>query len=327
MKLKLAVIGTGMAWEQLHWPAIQQLADRYEVIAVCNKSIEKAQNFANLIQLPQDCVYSDYREMLKRTDIDVVDLLVPISENYEVARDVLMAGKNLIAEKPFAATLSGAKELIDLKNEHQCKVMVAENYRYEECYTFIKAIIEEKQIGEITHFILNTGAGFEKEMTENNFSAKEWRQHPDFEGGIFLDGGIHDIAMMRFLFGDVETVKAFARKHDKEYCPYHNINTLIKFRNGVIGNYTYCSSSADLQKPPVGLRIYGEDGDLYLESKKSGMIYINYKNGMIQNRPFAPGKGYYNEFLNYAEGNIVSTPEKEIGDMELVFTILENIDS
>ncbi len=323
MKLKMGVIGTGMAWERLHWPAVKKLSDRYEVVAVCNKTIEKAQNFARQINLPQDSVYSDYRQMLERTDLDVVDILVPISENYEVAKDVLLAGKNLIAEKPLASTLEGARELIELKNQKNVKMMVAENYRYEEFSTIIKNVIDGGQIGEVVYFIFNTGADFEREMTGNTFAAKEWRQHPVFEGGVFLDGGIHDIALMRFLFGDAAEVKAFGVRHGKEYCSYRNINALIKFDRGVIGNFSFWSSSTELQKPPVGLRIFGTCGDIYLESKECGTISIHYKDGRSEQKQFKPSRGYYNEFVNYCDGNIVSTPENELGDMNLIFELLE----
>lgn len=325
MKLRLGVIGTGMAWERLHFPAIKELSDKYEIVAVCNKTIEKAQNFAQSINLPQDSVYCDHKEMLKRTDIDVFDVLVPISENYEIAKDVLNAGKNLIAEKPFAATVEGAKELIDLKNQNNLKVMVAENYRYEECYTIIKEVISGGQIGEIAYFILNTVADFEKDMTTDTFAAKEWRQHPVFAGGIFLDGSIHDIALMRFLFGDVDKVEAFSKSQDKDFCPYQNINSILKFKNGVIGNYSFYSAGTELQKPPIGLRIFGTLGEIYLESKESGTVNINFKDGRSEQRKFTPQRGYYNELLSYYDGNIVATPEKELGDIELIYNILGKI--
>lgn len=325
MRLRLGVIGTGFAWERLHYPALKQLTDKYEIVAVCNKTIEKAQNFAKQINLPDENVYSDYREMLKRDDIDVVDLLVPISENYEVAKDVLNAGKNLIAEKPFASTVQSAKELIEIKNSKNLKIMVAENFRYDECNNIIKQAIAQGAIGIVSHFIFNTGADFENDMITDTFSAKEWRQHPQYEGGSFLDGGIHDIALMRFLFGDALNVKAFGNKQDKEYCEYRNINTLLRFNGDIIGNYTYYSSSAELQTPPIGLRIFGSNGDIYLESKTCKNVIINYKDGKSEKRKFTPENGYYNEFINYYDGNIVSTPEKELGDIELIFRILNEV--
>ena len=103
-KTKLGVIGTGMAWEKLHWPALQNLRDHYEVVAVCDTDIEKAKNFAQQIGLQPDQIYSDHRHMLRREDIGAVDVLVPIAENHNIAKDVIRAGKGLIAEKPLAAT-------------------------------------------------------------------------------------------------------------------------------------------------------------------------------------------------------------------------------
>ena len=70
-RIRLGVIGTGMAWERLHWPALKKLSDKYEITAVCNKTLEKAQTFANSISLTPDSVYADYRDMLTRHDLAI----------------------------------------------------------------------------------------------------------------------------------------------------------------------------------------------------------------------------------------------------------------
>ena len=322
-KIRLGVIGTGMAWDKLHWPALQQLREQYEVVAVCDMDIGKARDFAGQIGLRPEQIYSDHRHMLRREDIAAVDVLVPIAENFEVARDVIRAGKGLIAEKPLAATLEGARELIALKNRHGTKMMVAENFRYEECSAIIKEALG--QIGEVAYFILNTAAGFEEGMAGDSFSAKEWRQHPEFPGGIFLDGGVHDMAFMRYLFGEAQGLHAFAAKHDREYCPWRNINAAIRFAGGVIGNYNFYSPGAELAKPPVGLRIYGSLGEIVLEGKDCGAVKLYCKDGRMEEKPFAPGMGYANELLNFHSGDIVSTPEKALGDMELLYRIMDAV--
>ena len=322
-KIRLGIIGTGMAWDRLHLPALQQLQDKYEIVAMCDADIEKARAAAQQLGLAEDCIYSDHRIMLRREDIDAVDVLVPIPENFDVAQDVIRAGKGLIAEKPLAATLEGARDLIALKNRHGTKVMVAENFRYEEFSGIIKEALG--QIGEVAYFIFDTGADFEKDMTGDTFGAKEWRQHPAFPGGIFLDGGVHDMALMRYLFGDAQDVRAFAARQDKDYCPWRNINTVIRFSNGVIGSYNYWPSAAELAKPPVGLRIFGSLGEIVLESKECGVVQIYFKDGHSEQKAFAPEKGFYNELLSFYNSDIVSTPEKALGDMELIFEILDQI--
>ena len=324
-KIRLGVVGAGMAWDRLHRPALEQLRDQYEVVAVCDTDIAKAQAAAVQFGLGPDRVYTDHRKLLQRVDIDTVDVLVPIAENYNVAKDVILAGKHLIAEKPLAATLQGAKELIGLKNMHGTKMMAAENFRYEEFSTIIKEVIASGQIGEVAYFILNTGADFEEDMCGDTFGAKEWRQHPSFAGGIFLDGGVHDMALMRFLFGEAQNVQALAARQNKDYCPYRNINALIQFGGGVIGSYHYWSSSAELAKPPVGLRIFGSLGEIVMESKDCGVVQIYYKSGRSERKQFMPDMGFYHELFHFYEGDIVSTPEKELGDMELIFRILDQI--
>jgi len=326
MKLKLAVIGIGMAWDKLHQPALAQLGDCYEIVAMCDTEIEKARGAAAALNLPAEQIYSDHRQLLQQSDVEVVLTLVPISENFEVARDVILTGKDLIAEKPLAATLEGAKELIALKNQHGTKMLVAENFRYEEFCTVIKEIITSGQIGEVAYFILNTAAGFEQGMTGDSFSAKEWRQHPNFAGGIFLDGGVHDMALMRCLFGEAEEVKALGTAQSQDYCPWRNINAVIKFAGGVVGSYNFWSPHTELAEPPIGLRIFGSLGEIVLESKDCGVVRVYYRNGGCEQKNFTPNRGFYNELRGFYDGEIVSTPEKELGDMELVFKVVKALE-
>ena len=137
-KIRLAVIGTGLAWERLHWPAISELKEHYEIAALCNRTKSDAERFAAAIGLDHSNVYDDYAAMLQRYDIDAVDVLVPIEENFEAAAAVIRAGKNLIAEKPLAGTMEGAKELLEIHSKSPVLFMVAENYRYNDENHIIK---------------------------------------------------------------------------------------------------------------------------------------------------------------------------------------------
>jgi len=330
-KVRLAVIGTGMAWERLHWPAIQQLSDKYEIVALCNRTRKDAERFASIINLDLKNVYDDYNEMLQRNDIDAVDVLVPIPDNFEVAAAVLKANKNLIAEKPLAATLEGAQELLQLHKEHPVHFMVAENYRYNEENNIIRDIISQGKIGQVIYFIKNNMVDFETEMKGNTFAATEWRQYPEYKGGTFLDAGIHDIAALRHIFGEVEHVYALGRPQQEPFSPYMSINVQMLFRSGVIGQYTYCSEINELQKPLIGLRIFGTLGEIYLEDKKSGIIHVTYKDGNSEQIQFTPDRGYYNELLNFYNAlngteSILATPEVEYGDLKTVFDVLKSIE-
>lgn len=327
-KLRLAVIGTGLAWERLHYPAIERLKDKFEIVALCNKTTEKVNAFADKIKLSKENVYTDYKKMLERNDIDVVDILVPISENYDVAKDCILAGKNIIAEKPFASTIQGAQELINLAKEKNITVLVAENIRYDEESFIIKELLTQNTVGEPLYFIINTACDFKNDMIGNDFGCKEWRQHPTFEGGIFLDGGIHDIARMRFLFGEVDKVYAIGKPSEMDYCPFSIINALLHFNGGITGHYAFFTDNKELTKSPIGLRIICTQGEIYLESKDSEKIIVTHADGKSEKRKFKKDQGYYFELENYYDSimnnkPIVANPEKEIGDIKLVFEILE----
>ena len=331
-KIRLGVIGTGMAWKRLHWPALQELQDKYEITALCNRTKSDALDFAREINLPDSKVYDDYNEMLKNEELDAVDLLVPIQENYEAAVAVVKKNINLIAEKPLAGTIHGAEKLLELHKKHPVLIMVAENYRYNEEINKIRELVHQNRIGEIVYFIFNQFVDFEEEMKKNTFAATEWRQYPSYPGGTFLDAGLHDLAALRHIFGGVEQVYAQGRKQKEEFSPYRVINTQISFKNGIIGHYSYYTDGKETQRPLIGLRIFGTNGEIYLEEKTCGVINVSYYDGHSEQIPYQAKRGYYNELLNFYNAmmgyeDISVTPEVEYGDVKMVFDILKSIEN
>lgn len=329
-KIRLAVIGTGMAWERLHYPAIKELEDKYEIVALCNRTRKDAEEFAKKINLSMDRVYDDYNEMLKRQDIDAVDILVPIESNYTVSEAVAKAGKDFICEKPLAANREEAKKYLELSKKYNVRIMIAENYRYSDEYNKIRDIVNSGKIGDVVYFIKNNISCFPCEMTKDTFAATEWRQHPKFYGGAFLDAAVHDIAAMRHIFGAVECVQAFGKPQAEDFNPYVSVNAHILFKNGVIGYYTYYPSGIETQKPAVGFRIFGTKGEIYLEDKTCGIINVSYHDGTSELVNFIPERGFYNELLNYYNAingteQISVTHEMEYGDVKMVFDILDSV--
>lgn len=330
-KIKLGIIGVGMAWERLHFPAMQRLKDKFEIVAVCDKDMERAQEVGKKLGLEGAAIYNDYGRMLQDEQIEAVDLMVPIPENYEAAKAVIESNKNLIAEKPFASSIEGAKELIALVEKKESKVLVAENYRYDEENKIIKQLIEDKKIGDVVYFIDHNVTEFQKDMLKDTFASTEWRQHPDYKGGVFLDSAIHHIARHRFLFGNADCICAAGKSLDADFSAYSCINALITFDNQVSCQYTFYMTGKESEKPPIGLRIFGTEGEIYLEDKNCGSIHVSHKDGTQEDISYQPGEGYYHELENFyqavrANGSIESTPEKELGDIQVIFDILESIE-
>ena len=329
-QIKIGIIGLGKAWDQLHSPAFARLTDKFKITAVCDIDRQIAKSAANSLGLPHNAVYDDYNKMLMEADIEAVDTIVPIAENYECAKAAIKRGKHIIAEKPLSATRKSAEELIELKKKAGIVMLVAENSRYEQENEIIKNLLEERRIGNPVYFIDNHITEFQKEMlNKTTFSSTPWRMDADFKGGVFLDSGVHHVARHRFLFGDIRTLYASGRPSEVDFAPYSALHAMFTFDNHIAGHYSFFIIGAETCHPAVGFRIFGTDGEIYLENKDCGIVHVSTKNGETEKIPYTPKAGYYNELENFYDAlrnkkEITSTPEKALGDMEVIFSMLES---
>ncbi len=205
--VKLGIIGCGIAAKKIHWPALKELKDQFEITLICNHTEEKAKAFS---QLTGNVPYVlDYRELLQSHDVEAVDIILPIDLNYQVTKEALQAGKHVMVEKPLAANLSEAKEMLSFERQFTQVKMVAENFRYHPIFYKAKSYMDEGKIGEpygvvwdVFHFI---------DEVKNEYAQTKWRIDHKYPGGFITDGGIHNIAALRVLFGDIISGSAFTK--------------------------------------------------------------------------------------------------------------------
>lgn len=127
-KIRLGVIGTGLAFERLHYPALQELNDKYEIAAICDRNPAKVEKWRPILNLDPGDAYTDFREMLKRADVDAFDIIVPIESNFTVTEAAAKTGKPIICEKPLAPTKEQAEAARNLPRKYKVPIMIAENY-------------------------------------------------------------------------------------------------------------------------------------------------------------------------------------------------------
>ena len=115
LPIRLGVIGCGLAAKNLHWPTLRQMPDRFQIVAVCNRTPEKAREFAKITGVKK--IETDYRRLLEDSGSDAVLVALPIEQNAAVVRDCLVAGKHVLCEKPLAHTLAEARQLRDFSKQ------------------------------------------------------------------------------------------------------------------------------------------------------------------------------------------------------------------
>lgn len=338
-KLKVGVIGVGMAFERLHYPAYQRLSDRYGISALCDVDVWKAQEWADRLGIGREHAYKRHEDMLQQEDLDVVDIMVPIELNYAVTESVAraLAGKKdrrlkgIVTEKPLASDREEARRARDLAGEYGVPIMVAENYRYNQEINIIRDLVREKRVGSPVYFIQNVATEFPVRMYKDDFYAKEWRQHPKFPGGNLTDAGLHDVAALRHVFGAIDRLHAFGVPQDDEFSPYAVVCVNFRFKSGVTGQFSFYSAGREIQRPLIGLRVFCEDGMIYLEERLAGIINVFHNDGRHEQIPYVPYEGYYNELLNMYNAltgtePVSVPPEMEYGDLKTIMDILKSIE-
>lgn len=111
--MKLAILGTGSIVKEGALPALSHVPE-IKITAIFSRphSKETAEQLAERYAIP--AVYTDYDELLRSPEVDFVYVGLVNSVHYEYAKRALLAGKNVIMEKPFASTADEVRELVDL---------------------------------------------------------------------------------------------------------------------------------------------------------------------------------------------------------------------
>ncbi len=281
-KIKLGVVGPGLIWEREHKPAINKLKDLFEVNAFCATS-ERSKNKV-MKEFPVATFFLDYKEMVKKPEIDAVVVLTPIRLNATVAIAALEANKDVILEKPMAANSLEAKELMKAEKIAKKKVIILEQNVFMKQKDEFKNIIENKILGDIIFYELLIHQFLCEEGNELSYGNIEWRKNPDFQLGTLYDSGIHEIALLSSIFGRPEYVYATATdNYRKDYGGIESLAALFEYAGYLKGFYSH--SSFLLNKRNY-FNIRGTEGLAYIEGHK---IIIEKNNGYKEEKEVFDG--------------------------------------
>jgi predicted dehydrogenase len=144
-KVRVGLVGCGEAAQILHWPSLYQLADLYEVTALCDVSPFVLETLGSLWNI--DILTADHRELVARSEVDAVLVSNPNAFHSEVTLAALAAGKHVLVEKPMCITRREAEEIIAAQKTSNAIVQVGYMRRY--APAFLEACRAVKQMGEI----------------------------------------------------------------------------------------------------------------------------------------------------------------------------------
>lgn len=195
--MNLAILGTGFIVKEVVLRVLKEIPEIKPVaIFSLPRSREKAEELARMNAIPK--VYTNYEELLADSTIDFVYVGLINSVHYEYTKLALLAGKNVIVEKPFASTTAEVEELRELALQRNLYVFEAVTLLYLPNFAAIKK--ELPKIGRIRAVTANYSqysSRYDKYLRGEVLPAF----NPKLSGGALYDINIYNINLIVGLFG------------------------------------------------------------------------------------------------------------------------------
>lgn len=271
MKYKAAIIGCGQIAggydENKKTSGIFSHAGAYkkvssiELIACADINQKRLKEFSNFWKAP--LIYSNYKEMLGKENLDILSICVPDNLHYQVILDALKLNKKIkliFAEKPLAASYNEAKEIIKLADRKRIKIIINNQRRFEEKHREIRDFIKDKNFGSLT--------------ASSAYYVK---------GIIHIGCTIIDLA--RFLFGKIKKVQALPPANLGSYGKDKSLDFILFLANGskvMVQSadkfgYNYSIFELDLLFEKGRIKICNNGDDIYISNLKDYRHYPGFK--------------------------------------------------
>ncbi|QGQ98375.1 gfo/Idh/MocA family oxidoreductase [Paenibacillus psychroresistens] len=256
----IGIIGAGGIVNAAHLPAYRKAG--LNVVAICDINETAVGLTAKRWEISD--YYTDYRKLLARTDIHIIDIAIPNEGRVEIVREAVATGKHVLIQKPFAYKHEQALEMVQLARAAGVKLAVNQNARFAPFYNVTKQIIDSGVLGElylITH---------EMRINQDAVMGDTWfAKVPHF---LIVDYDIHHIDLMRFWSGMTpeRVFTSTTRMPGQNFASDMIALTTMEFANGLRGSLmTVDTTQSDDHF--WRFTIEGTKGSLY------GSIEDNYK--------------------------------------------------
>jgi predicted dehydrogenase len=204
-QLNVGIIGTGGIVRYAHinpgWNAVPNA----KVIAACDINGAAAQKLADDYDIPH--VFTDFKELLKLGEIDVVDICTPNRVHTPAVIAALEAGKHVMCEKPLAVSTAEILAMRDALRKTDRLLMTAQHHRFSEASVAIKAWCESGALGEVYHARVNA-------TRRNQLPTSPGFIDPQLSGGgPCMDIGVHALDTALWLMNFPKPVRVSGRAH------------------------------------------------------------------------------------------------------------------
>jgi myo-inositol 2-dehydrogenase/D-chiro-inositol 1-dehydrogenase len=317
-KVKVGIVGAGYIGG-VHAGLLGR-DERVDLAAVHDVDEQRA---AKLARAHDAHVATTPTEVIERCD--AVYITTPNTQHVALALAALDAGKHVFCEKPLATNIADAQSVFDRATNKSAKSLfqVGHNRRFAPVYATLKQLVSETHKPHSAHVKMNRG----------ELLNPVWTGDPSVTGGFLYETPIHMFDMMRFLFGDVESLHALGSQH--EYNEIDDFSVLLKFTSGFHATLATAADAAWLF-PFERVEVFCHHATLVTREMESLVISTNleghFTEQSMQQLPREEKWGYAQEDRAFIDSIVNGAPPlvtafDGLMSVKLVHAVYESVES
>lgn len=233
--VRVGMIGSGSIAQTAHLPAVARLPGLVKLVAVADVNQKAAEQGAAPFGA---AVYTDYRQLLERQDIEMVIITTPEFLHREQVVAAAAAGKQILCEKPMASSLEDADAMIAAAEKAGVRLMIGHSRRFTGRYLQIRRAVDAGEVGEVKLIRENERRSRPPVGQQGTYWApSHWTGDPKVSVGVALTNAIHETDLFGW-FAGADPVKVYAEhKITRSFGLVPDfISITVTFANGVVAS-------------------------------------------------------------------------------------------
>lgn len=291
-KFRFALVGAGMIATH-HGKVISELADQIDLVAVVNRTREKAEK---ITAERGGKAFTSLTDAMAAIDIDVVVICTPAGGRAEVAMEALEAGKHLIIEKPAEVTLAKIDDIIAAQQKAGTLVTVISQHRFDPASEIARTAIKNGELGRITSGVVS----IDWWRDQSYYDSAGWRGTWRFEGGgALMTQGVHTVDLLVAMLGrPVEVFGCTAILAHQRIETEDVAVGVVRFESGALG--VLHATTAAFPGLSARLQVHGDKGSIVIEDDKLTFIRVTPKGAARAEQLSDSEDGAINQVAEYA---------------------------
>jgi UDP-N-acetyl-2-amino-2-deoxyglucuronate dehydrogenase len=247
-----------------HMEAIQNTQGA-ELVAICDTDPVRLKEVEEGIQ-----TYQDLGQMLdENKDIAVVNICVPSGLHARLTKIVADHGRHIIVEKPMALKLVDAEEMIGYVRAKGVKLAVVHPNRFRPAIQLLKEKMDKGVFGKLSH----ADCTVRWNRNQAYYDQAEWRGTKEFDGGVLMNQAIHNLDLMLWLMGPVESVQAMVATRLRKIETEDVATAVVRFKNGALG-LIEAATTVYPKNLEESLAIFGETASVKIGGRNANFLEV-----------------------------------------------------